>query len=111
MSITFSLTCRRTDESLNLSNSNACALLSLLGLPPHEFGDVKPEAVAGHVRTLLRVANLPAERRGACTALGAGVPGRWHEGVRGDAYVERRARDLLALFQAAQRQGCGITWG
>lgn len=111
MSLTFALAVTGAHPPLNLANSNACALLTLVGIAPTEYGEVMACEVAGVVARLLRIVNVPAARASVVNDEMVADHGRWHESARDDAYVARRARDLLALFCAAQRVGCGVTWG
>ena len=79
-----------------------------MSLAPGDDGKLRGEQLRARVQTLLRIVNSEGVRSHAITE-GAEAP-RWFEGARTDEYVQRRARELLALFVAAQQQGCGVIW-
>ena len=108
MSITFELEVGSGVEPLNFSNLNAAALMALAGLAPEVDGELRGEQLRACVQRLLRIVNSEGVRAHAITE-GAEAP-RWFEGARTDEYVQRRARELLALFVSAQQQGCGVIW-
>lgn len=108
MSITFELEVGSEIEPLNFSNPNAAALMVLAGLTPSVDGEVRGEQLHACLRKLLRVVNSDGVRAPAVT-VGAEAP-RWFEAARTDEYIQRRARELLALFVCAQQQGCGVVW-
>lgn len=108
MSITFELEVGTEVEPLNFSNPNAAALMVLAGLTPSVDGEVRGEQLRACLRRLLHVVNSRGIRAHAITE-GADAP-RWFEAARADEYVQRRARELLALFVSAQQQGCGVVW-
>jgi hypothetical protein len=109
MSITFELEIRGEAEAINFANTNAAALMSLAGLIPEPFGEVRGEALQACVNRLLRAINSAA-LRSQVTTEGCESP-RWIESARSDQYVARRAGELLSLLASAQRHGCAVVWG
>ena len=108
MSITFELEVGSDVEPLNFSNPNAAALMVLAGLPPSVDGAVRGEQLRACLRRLLQVVNSEDVRSHAIT--GGADAARWFEAARTDEYVQRRARELLALFVSARQHGCGVVW-
>jgi hypothetical protein len=113
---------------INLSNSNATAMLQLMGLDAQAYcGTVAPAELAPVIERLTRVVNDARERVNAVLApsMSTGVRRLVTEGNvvrvvhgptvysggRDDDYVARRAAELLELFVAARREGFEVTWG
>jgi hypothetical protein len=109
MSITFELKVRGEAKAINFANTNAAALMTLAGLNPEPFGEVRGEALNACVNKLLRAINSAA-LRSQVTTEGSESPRRI-EGPRSDEYVARRAGELLSLLASAQRHGCAVVWG
>ena len=110
MSITFQLS-PSTEQSLNLANGNACALLVLAGLQPAPFGEIEHSNLSPVIARLLRAANSQQTQAGALCADSSSESGRWAEAGRSGAYVAGRVTDLLALCREAQVKGCRLIWG
>ena len=109
MTITFRLESDGAPEALNVSNSNAAALLVLAGLPSMPYGEIPHQQLESFISTLLRASNSEARRaRGLTTAVESS---RWSEGARNDEYMLRRVGELLEMLVSARRQRCGVIWG
>lgn len=109
MSITFRLETDGHFEPINLTNSNAAALLALAGLPTTPYGEIPHEHLDVVIPRLLRVANSESCRGKALTT--AIEAPRWSEGARTDNYLYGRTCDLLDMLASARRHGCGVIWG
>lgn len=113
---------------VNLSNTNALAMLELMGLPAAYDGEVPPEAMGPVIERLMRAANEPGARAPAllepAVVQGALRPRAQEDNVtylgrgptvciggRDDAYVARRSRHLLELFTQARAKGYRVCWG
>jgi hypothetical protein len=113
---------------INLANSNAAAMLRLMGLDDQAYcGTVVPAEFAPVIERLTRVVNDARERASAVLApsvsegaLRLVAEGNMVRVVRGptvysggrdDDYVTRRATELLELFVAARREGFEVAWG
>ena len=110
MSITFELS-PSTAQSLNVANGNACALLSVAGLPAVAFGEIEHSDLSPVIARLLRAANSERARAAALSAGSSSASGRWVEAGRSETYVAARVNDLLALCRDAQVKGCRLVWG
>lgn len=110
MSITFFIAGRDSDESMNLSNSNAWALLEWVGIPPDHGGAVSARELAALARRRLwpevcergdeGISPSVTKTPGCCTLIDSG---------RRPGYFQERAGQLLRLAEAA---GDGvIAWG
>lgn len=129
---------RSTLPELNLSNSNALAMLDLMGLSKGDgedyCGSVTVEQLPAVIVRLQRVMQDPVERaaalqppaiNGVPVAQGAlslgdllklklAQPAKgptMYDGGRSDAYLRSRASALLAVFQAALSHGYVVSWG
>ena len=103
MSVTF-----HTDGAhLNVSNSNAAALLELLGLPGEPDGDRPADDMRGgvHIAQAL-VETASADRQG----LPAAVDGRWVDAGRRPGYLADRLTTLADLATRASRHGGWVCW-
>lgn len=109
MSITFRLETDGHFEPINLTNSNAAALLALAGLPTTPYGEIPHEHLDVVIPRLLRVANSESCRGKALTT--AIEAPRWSEGARTDNYLYGRTCDLLDMLASARRHGCCVIWG
>ena len=109
MSITFRLETDGHFEPINLTNSNAAALLALAGLPTTPYGEIPHEQLEAAITKLLRAMNSDPARAKAVTSVTEGP--RWSEGARTDEYLQRRAGEMMAVLVLARTYGCGVTWG
>jgi hypothetical protein len=110
MSITFFIAGQDSDETLNLSNANAWALLEWIGIAPDHGGSVPARELAALTRRRLwpemrerddeGVSPSVDEAPGRCTMIDCG---------RRPGYFQDRAEQLLRLAECA---GEGpIAWG
>lgn len=128
---------RSTLPEVNLSNSNALAMLELMGLgigPDSYCGTVDADRLADVIERLKRLVADPVQRtpalepatvngvpQGPCQDLAsllrmklAPVEQRGptvYAGGRSDSYVRSRAQALLAVFEAARAHGFEVVWG
>lgn len=112
---------------INLSNSNAWAMLEAMGIKPDHCGELASAELDAVITRLTRLVNDASARAPALQASSvtqgarrlsvqgnvvrvAQGPTVYHGG-RDDDYVARRAAQLLELFVAARREGFGVCWG
>jgi hypothetical protein len=92
---------------VNFSNSNAAAILRILGLPLNESlsGEISNAQLAQLNCELLLLVNGARQARRRGEVVGPVCEGRVLDMGRSEASMVRRAYDLLALFQQAQQHG------
>jgi hypothetical protein len=94
-------------RTVNLGNQNARDLLTALGLEADEPGMY---GVMGARELSQRCAMVTSKMVTPSAAIAPVSEGRVHMGGREEGYVQRRAKDLLALCDQAGQLG-RITWG
>ena len=110
MSITFFVAGQESDVDMNLSNSNAWALLEWIGITPDHGGSIPARELAALTRRRLWPGLRERDDQGIPPSVHT-VPGRCTliDCGRDAGYFQERATQLLQLADSA---GDGtITWG
>jgi hypothetical protein len=101
--------------TIQMSNSNAYAMLALLGIDADYSGHVDAEDLPRIRRAIIKARNMASVRSTATAEpYESGGPGTGQCRVvycgRDEYYVSRRLGDLMELVEHCQEKECGFYW-
>ena len=113
MSISFHIGDSNWDNTINFSNTNACALMGILNIPVEPCGSIPHEALPGLRRAILKALHSSSAR---VLAIREGSEGRGEGGCRWidmgntDESTIMRLEALQRLVVLAQEKGVDLLW-